>query len=116
VTLLTVTNRGPYDGSDAVWNALRLARTALEAGVMVRLLMMNDGVGLARDGAPRKAAEFDLGEKLKDLIEKRAAVRLCQTCLNRCGIGRGEVMSQAQVAGMKDLLEWVQGSEKALTF
>lgn len=113
--LLLVINRAPYDGSDVVWNALRLARTALEGGLTVRLFLMNDGVDLARDSRPREA-EFDLQGMLADLMRRGADVKLCQTCLSRCGIGRGEVIVEAQVAGMKDLLEWIQDSEKVLTF
>ncbi len=114
--LLLVVNRAPYDGTDVAWNALRLAGTALDSGLSVRLFLMNDGVDLARLGEAPPEAEFDLQGMLRDLMKRGAAVKLCQTCLNRCGIGRGEVMPQAQVAGMQDLLEWIQDSEKVLTF
>ena len=114
--LLLVINRAPYDGTDVAWNALRLAGTALEAGLTVRLFLMNDAVDLAREGSRPAEAEFDLQEMLRDLMERGAEVRLCQTCLTRCGIGRGEILPGAQVAGMKDLLDWIQHSEKVLTF
>jgi len=115
-SLLLVINRPPYDGTDVAWNALRLARTALDAGLDVRLFLMNEGVDLARRASVPPGAEFDLPAMLSDLIGAGAAVKLCQTCLNRCGIAGGEVLPQAQVAGMKDLLEWVQRSEKVLSF
>ena len=114
--LLLVINRAPYDGTDVAWNALRLADTALEGGLSVRIFLMNEGVDLARTGARPAEAEFDLQDMLQDLMQRGAAVRLCQTCLNRCGIGRGEVIPQAKVAGMKDLLDWIKGSDKVLTF
>ncbi len=114
--LLLVVNRAPYDGTDVVWNALRLARTALEGGLEVRLFLMNDGVDLARDSAPPAEAEFDLATMLRELMGRGVVVRLCQTCLKRCGIGQGDVMPQAQVAGMNHLLEWIQDSEKVLSF
>jgi sulfur relay (sulfurtransferase) complex TusBCD TusD component (DsrE family) len=28
----------------------------------------------------------------------------------------GQVMPEAQVAGMKDLLDWIKGSDRVLTF
>ncbi len=114
--LLLVINRAPYDGTDVAWNALRLARSAVEAGLTVRLFLMNEGVDLARLGAAPPGAEFDLSAMLVDLIEHGALVRLCQTCLTRCGIGTRDVIPQAEVAGMKDLVEWMQDSERALTF
>ena len=115
-TLLLVVNRGPYDGSDVVWNALRLAATALAEGMQVWLFLINDGVDLAREGVTQEGAEFDLQSMLADLIEQGATVRLCQTCLTRCGIGKGETMPQAQIAGMKDLVAWVRDSGKVLSF
>ena len=115
-SLLLVINRAPYDGTDVVWNALRLAGSAAEAGMLVRLFLMNDGVDLAREGVTPAGAEFDLQEMLRKLIAGGLEVRLCQTCLTRCGIGKGETMPQAQIAGMKDLVAWVRDSEKVLSF
>ena len=114
--LLLVINRAPYDGTDVVWNALRLAATALAEGMQVWLFLINDGVDLAREGVTPEGAEFDLQSMLADLIEQGATVRLCQTCLTRCGIGKGETMAGAQVAGMKDLVTWIRDAEKVLSF
>ena len=114
--MLLVINRAPYDGTDVVWNALRLAGAALDDGMGVRLFLMNEGVDLARSGLPVAGAEFDLQAMLGDLMERGAAVRLCKTCLTRCGVGAGESLPQAQVAGMKDLVAWIRDSEKVLSF
>ncbi|MDP2675011.1 MAG: DsrE family protein [Dehalococcoidia bacterium] len=114
--LLLVINRAPYDGTDVVWNALRLAGSAAEAGMRVRLFLMNDGVDLAREGVTPEGAEFDLQEMLQKLIAGGVEVRLCQTCLTRCGIGKGETIPKAQIVGMKDLVAWVRDSEKVLSF
>ena len=115
-SLLLVINRAPYDGTDVVWNALRLAGSAAEAGLLVRLFLMNDGVDLAREGVTPDGAEFDLQEMLRKLIAGGVEVRLCQTCLTRCGIGKGKTMPQARIAGMTDLVAWVRDSEKVLSF
>ena len=115
-SLLLVINRAPYDGTDIVWNALRLAGSAAEAGMRVRLFLMNDGVDIARMGVTPEGAEFDLQEMLREFIAGGLEVRLCQTCLTRCGIGKGETMPEARVAGMKDLVAWVLDSEKVLSF
>jgi len=115
VSLLLVINHLPYDG-DVVWNALRLARTALDDGLDMRLFLMNDGVDLARTESRPPEAEFDLQQMLQDLMEDGVAVRLCQTCLKRCGIGRGQLLPKARIAGMEDLLDWIKRSDRVLTF
>ena len=114
--LLIVINRQPYDGTDVVWNALRLARTSLEGGLQIQLFLMNDGVDLAREELPPPEGAFDLGGMLRELMEAGATVQLCQTCLARCGIGRGEVIPSAQVAGMGDLVVSIQESDKVISF
>ena len=116
MTLLLVLSHPPYDGTDVAWNALRLANTALQDGLDVRMFLMNDAVDLARPTSRPEGAEFDLADMLRGLIEKGAAVRLCQTCLNRCGIGHGEVLAETEVAGMADLLDWIKTSDKMLSF
>ena len=114
--LLLVISHAPYDGTDVVWNALRLAAAALEDGLEARLFLINEGVDLAREASRPAEPEFDLQAMLSDLMDRGAAVRLCQTCLTRCGIARGDVLPGAQVAGMNDLLDWIKHSDKALTF
>ena len=115
MTLLLVLSSKPYDGTDAAWNALRLAGKAVDAGMAVRLFLINDGVDTARPpegGQP----EFDLAAMLQDLARKGAEVKLCSTCIQRCGIASADIVPEAQVAGMDDLLEWVRSSEKVISF
>lgn len=116
MSLLLVINRPPYDGTDVVWNALRLAAAALDQGLSVRLFLMNEGVDLARPSSAPAGAEFDLPSMLADLMQKGAAVKLCQTCLTRCGIAAGESFPEADVAAMKDLVNWIAESDKVLSF
>ncbi len=109
--LLLVISHPPHDGTDVVWNALRLAKTSREAGLQVQLFLMNEGVDLARQGLVVPEGYFDLGGMLRELMEAGAAVKLCQTCLARCGIGRGDVIAGAEVASMGDLVAWIRESE-----
>jgi len=114
--LLIVVNRRPFDGSDVVWNALRLAQTALDEGLRVQLFLLNDGVDLARQGLVAPEGYFDLGGMLQQLMEAGAAVKLCQTCLTRCGIGHGDLIAGAEVAGMGDLVTCIRESERIVSF
>ncbi len=113
---LFVINRRPYDGTDVTWNALRLAQAGLDMKSEVRIFLMNDSVDLARKDAKPPTAEFDLGTMLLDLEKKGATVKLCTTCINRCGIGKGALLNDTWPGTMKDLASWVESSEKVLTF
>jgi len=114
-TLLILSHKA-YDGSDVTWNALRLADTLIAQGHGVRLFIMNDAIDASRKQTKPDNAEFDLGQMLLDLEKKGAEIKLCTTCINRCGIGKGDVISAAWPATMKDLATWTVDSDRVVTF
>lgn len=115
VSVLIVLSQAPTDG-DATWNALRLAGTLLDRGQAVRLFVMNDAIDIVRQGSTPAGAEFDLQKMLKELLPKGARLKICTTCVNRCGIGHGDIIPEAIMATMADLASWVVESDRALVF
>jgi uncharacterized protein involved in oxidation of intracellular sulfur len=116
MNLLLILNREPYDGTDVVWNALRLAENSLIAGNKVRIFLLNNGVDLARVGLEPPGDSYDLQKMLIDLINKGVSVKLCKTCIVRCGLDEGETIEEAEIAGMRDLVEWTETSDKIISF
>jgi uncharacterized protein involved in oxidation of intracellular sulfur len=115
MTLLLVLNRKPYDGTDVTWNALRLLEQAQKAGMAVRVFLMNDAVDLAREGLER-GADYDLQVMLVDSIFKGAEVKLCKTCITRCGIGEGRIRPEVKIGTIPELVDWIAESDRVLTF
>ncbi len=115
---LLIFNRPPYDGTDVTWNGLRLAGKLLEAGQDVRLFLMNDAVDMARESCTAPAGyDQALVPLLKELIAKGALVKVCGTCMARCGIHKNEpYYAGANKATMAELAEWVVACEKVLAF
>ena len=113
--LLLILNRRPYDGTDVTWNALRLAGQAQKDGMIVRIFLMNDAVDLARVGL-KQEGEHDLQRMLLEAATKGAEVRLCKTCLTRCGIGSGDLRAEVSVSTMPELVQWIADSDRVLTF
>ena len=114
--LLLILSHKPYDGTDVVWNALRLVETSISAGHEVRIFVMNDCVDITRSGSKSERAEFDLGQLLLDVEKKGAQIKLCTTCINRCGIATGTLLNPKWPGGMKDLVQWIAESDKSVTF
>lgn len=116
--ILIVFNREPYDNTDVTWNGLRLAGKLQEAGQEVRIFLMNDSVDMARDICTQpENYDQDLTAMLKDLIAKGVAVKVCGTCMVRCGIYKNHpYFDGAQKATMLELAEWVIESDKLITF
>ena len=113
--VLIILSEAPFEG-DATWNALRLASTLLDQGAQVRIFVMNDAIDLVRAGAVPEGAEFDLQAMLRALLPRGTRLKICTTCVTRCGIGQGEVIPDAIMATMADLAAWVVDSDRVVVF
>jgi uncharacterized protein involved in oxidation of intracellular sulfur len=118
MTILIIFNREPYDNTDVTWNGLRLADKLLEAGRQVRIFLMNDAVDMARDACkPPEGYDQDLSKMLRDLIVRGVPVKVCGTCMARCGIYKNQpYFAGAEKSTMPELAEWVVDSDKVITF
>ncbi len=116
--ILIIFNREPYDNTDVTWNGLRLAGKLLETGQSVRIFLMNDAVDMARDVCkPPEGYDQDLSQMLRDLIAGGVPVKVCGTCMARCGIYKNHPYFEgAEQSTMAALAEWVVDSDKVLTF
>ena len=116
--ILIIFNREPYDNTDVTWNGLRLAETLRKNGQEVRIFLMNDAVDMARDACkPPEGYDQHLTQMLKSLIAIGVPVKVCGTCMARCGIFKNQpYFDGAEKSTMGALSEWVVDSEKVLTF
>lgn len=116
-TLLIITS-APYDGTDGVYNALRLADKLLENKCEVRIFLMNDAVDLARDICKKPDNyDQDLVQMLKALIARGVSVKVCGSCMARCGIFKNVPYYEgAQKSSMNELASWVINSDRVLNF
>ena len=116
--ILLIFNHAPYDGTDVAWNGLRLADKLLASGCEVRLFLMNEAVDLARDACiPPEGVEQDLTRMLKELVSKGVTLKVCGTCMARCGILKNQpYFKEAQTSTMPELAQWVVDSERVVSF
>ena len=116
--ILIIFNREPYDTTDVTWNGLRLADKLAEGGSDVRLFLMNDAVDMARDVCrPPEGYDQDLSKMLKALIARGVTVKVCGTCMSRCGIYKNHPYFEgAEKSTMKALADWVVDSDKIISF
>lgn len=114
---LLILNRNPYDGTDVAWNALRLGEKLLDRGTELRIFLMNDSIDLAKEGVTPPEGYFNLTEMLQRLMGKGAPVKVCGTCLVRCGIHKNKPLINGVVeAKMPELAEWITESDKVISF
>lgn len=116
--ILIIFNRQPYDGTDVTWNGLRLAGKLIDNRQTVRIFLMNDSVDMARDVCkPPEGYDQDLSQMLKELIDQGIEVKVCGTCMARCGIYKNHpYFDGAEKSTMQALSEWVVDSDKVIAF
>ncbi len=116
--VLIIFNREPYDSTDVTWNGLRLAKTLMKNNVELRIFLMNDAVDMARDVCkPPEGYDQDLSKMLKDLISNKVEVKVCGTCMARCGMYKNHPYFEgAEMSTMQDLASWVIDSDKVISF
>lgn len=116
--ILIIYNREPYDNTDVTWNGLRLAEALRENGQDVRIFLMNDSVDMARDVCkPPEGYDQDLSMMLKDLIANGVPVKVCGTCMARCGVYKNHpYFDGAKKSTMGALAEWIVECDEVLTF
>lgn len=115
-SMLIIISSDPYKGSDAAWNALRLAKTARENDLKVKIFLINEGVDTGRKGIRPPENSFDLAEMLKEVAGEGTDVKYCKTCIDRCGIGEGEMIEEMNPGSISILNEWIMTSDKVVTF
>lgn len=118
MSLLIIFNREPYDNTDVTWNGLRLAHQLTDSGQNVRVFLMNDSVDMARDACQKPDHyDQDLSLMLKELIAKGVMVKVCGTCMARCGVYKNHPYFEgAHHSTMVELSDWVIDSDKVLSF
>lgn len=116
--ILIIFNHEPYDGTDVAWNGLRLAEKLVDGGNEVRLFLMNDAVEMAREACqPPAGYDQDLSAMLKALITRGVSVKVCGTCMARCGLHRNQpYFDGAEKSTMQALADWVVESERVISF
>ncbi len=113
--LTIIVNDSPY-GIEKPWNALRLASTAASDGVEVRLFLMGDSVASAKKGQKTPDGYYNMEMMLRALVNNGVTIKACGTCLNARGLDVSEIVDGVERGSMKILSEWVQVSDKVISF
>ncbi len=116
--ILIIFNQEPYNETDITWNGLRLAKSLKAQGVDLRIFLMNDSVDMARDVCvPPPSYDQNLSDTLKELIAQGVPVKVCGSCMARCGIYKNHPYFEgAEKSTMAQLTEWVMECDKVITF
>lgn len=94
--------------SERVWNAFRLANTALDAGHTVDVFLLGDGVTVPDIDTEK----FNPTGVLRKFILNNGSLYACGTCMESRNLEAGDLRPHAT---MQDLLAIVEQSDKTIT-
>lgn len=82
------------------------------------MFLMNYSVDMAHDVCrPPEGYNQDLSGMLRELIARGVTVRVCGTCMARCGIYKNHpCFDGVEKSTMQELANWVLDSGRIITF
>jgi len=115
MSTLLVVNGAPY-GSEAPYNAFRLAEALVLREEPVEVFLMGDAVHAARAGQDPRAAHASLEGLLGGLLERGVSVVCCGTCCQTRGVVEGDLIEGVVFGIIHDLAEAVARCKAHLSF
>ncbi|MFA7083991.1 MAG: DsrE family protein [Arcobacteraceae bacterium] len=116
--ILFILSTKPYNGSDHMYGALRLAKKLVEVGEEIHIFAISDAVDLVRAVAKKPDSyDLDLQALIKELLELNIPIKACGTSLKRSGEYKNEPYLNDDIRGSLDLLaSWTKEASKVLTY
>ena len=112
---LFILNDPPY-GTERSYNAVRLARTLLNAQEEVRVFLMGDAAACAVAGQKEPQGYYNLGDMMGSLLRRNGEISVCGTCMDARRIADDCLIEGARRGTMDILTQWTQWADKLLVF
>ena len=112
---LFILNDAPY-GNERAYNGLRLAGAlAARDDQSVRLFLMADAVGCAKNGQKVPEGYYNVQIMLGKVLRK-GEVGLCGTCMDARGLRDEDMIDGARRSTLAHLAGWTAEADKVLVF
>jgi sulfur relay (sulfurtransferase) DsrF/TusC family protein len=115
--LLIYNSHGTYGRDDDAYGALLASNSALAKGMEVSLILVDDGVCMAK--ANQDTAKIGLPNNLEDigdLIDLDGVLYVVKECLEERGIANEELIEDAKVITFADIPALIEQHDISLTF
>jgi uncharacterized protein involved in oxidation of intracellular sulfur len=113
---LFILNDPPY-GTERSYNALRLAgQLAKRAGEHVRLFLLGDAAGCARQGQKTPEGWYNLERMLHGVAAKGGEIGVCGSCMDARGIEAEALSEGCRRSSLDELTTWTQQADRVRVF
>lgn len=116
-SLLVICTHGTYGRDDDLYGALLASNAALAKGLMVTLLLVDEGVfACKKNQNPLKIALPNSLDELNDFLELGGKLIVENSSLVERGIEKKEIIDGAKIIQIKSIDEIIKKNEVSLTF
>lgn len=113
--VLLIVTQGTYGRDDEAYGALLAGNSILAKGMETTLVLLDDGVYMAKTGQQPQGMPSNLDE-LQDFIELGGTLLCIKESLEKRGLSKNELVSDAQIIPLTDLLPIIESHPLSLTF
>lgn len=115
--IMIISYSDPFDGSDRVWNTLRIAAFEKDLGNDVWVFLLGDSVKLVHpDRIVRAGLPLDVNAEFAAALAAGVVFKACGTCLKNRDLAFDAVLAGVEVATLKDHSDWLKAADRVLTF
>jgi len=105
---------GPYT-SQNIDTFYEVAKRLLKKGHSVKAFLYEDGV-INVDKDIKSPQERNIKDRMKELVDLGAEIKLCGTCARFRGQTKEDIMEGVKHAGMAYFVQLIQASDRFLSF
>lgn len=115
--ILFVLNDPPY-GTERTYNGVRMANNLLklQESAEVTVFLMGDAVSAAKAGQKTPNGYYNLEKMLKGLLNRKATVLMCGTCLDARGLRQEEMLEGCRRSSLDELTQATLAADNVLVF
>ena len=114
--IITIILNDPPYGTERTYNGLRLALALQKNSAnKVRIFLMQDAVFAALKDQDTPTGYYNIGRMLFG-VSRAGEVRACITCMNARGLKEEQFIEGVTAGNMALAAEWVESSDRVVTF
>ena len=114
-SLLVIGTHGTYGRDDEAYGTLMVCNTFLAKGINTTLILIKDGICMAKRGQSPVGMPNNLNE-LKDFLDLGGRLVCIKESLNERGIKNNELIKGAEIMSLEDIIPLIESNPISLTF
>ena len=115
-SILILATRGTYGRDDDAFGAMMVANAALAKGIDVTLVLLEDGIAMAKKGQdPAGIGMPNNLDELNDFIDLGGRLVVISESLDERGISRDELISDVEILSLSDLNKIIEENDISMT-